>query len=155
MHHAFFSCSYFRQALVLLQWNVRSHGYVYQPLILLPLLLTLAHAVQKVPASLNNDLMVLLLFQTTDDNNGHNTLDSLDPDREATTVNGKLLCLVLQTVLFGKGLFVTGKLVVHVPSRSAESEHRGTLPCYPGAVVWGDAATNSGIKEGSAVCEGD
>lgn len=96
-------------------------------LIFLSLLLTLANTIQKVPASLDNNLMILLLLQSTDNNNSHNTLDSLDPNREATTMDSKLLCLILQTVFLGKGLFVAGKLVVHIPSRSAESEYSGAL----------------------------
>jgi len=120
-------------------------------LILLPLLITLANTIQKVPASLNNNLMILLLLQSADDDDSNHTLDTLNSDRETSTVDSKLLSLVQQTILFGKGLFVSLELVVHVPSAAAKAQNGSTLSVHPRSVVGGDAAADGCVEERSAV----
>lgn len=90
-------------------------------LILLPLLITLADTIQKVPASLDDNLVILLLLQSTNDNDSNHALDSLNSHRETTTMDSKLLGLIQQTILFRKRLLIALEFIVHVPSTAAKA----------------------------------
>lgn len=125
--------------------------------ILLPLLLNLnPHLFQQLPNNSDNDPMVLLLLQPTNNHNRHDTLDPPDPNRPSAAMNRILARPLAQRILARESRLVPSHLIVHEPCALPEPQDRVALARHPAVVVGVRAGVRCRAEERVlAVREGD
>lgn len=92
--------------------------------------------------------MILVLLQSTNHNNSHNSLDPPDPDRNGTAMNSILgRLLAIHAVLGAEQLLVAVELAVHEPGAAPEAEHGVALPLHPDFVVGRRARADRALED--------
>lgn len=105
---------------------------------------------------LDNDAMVLMLLQPTDDDDGNDALDALDPDGEPTAVYGVPRSLVGgHAKLCAELVLVAGVLAVHEPGAAAPAQDGAALARDPALVVGRRARPHGALEQHLAVGERD
>lgn len=110
---------------------------------------------QEIPDSLDDNLMILILLQAADDNDGDDTLDSSDPDGPAAAMDGIFGSGSTEGVLGGKGQLVLLELVAHEPRADAEAQDRLLLARDPVRVVGRGAALDGAVEQRRPVGQGN
>lgn len=116
---------------------------------------------------INNNLMIMLLFQPTNNNNPNNTIDPLDPNRKPPSMNSILIrrraaIRALQRKLPHKRLLNVRRktsralqhLAPHQPSRHAPSQHHVALTPHPDLIIHHGAWFRRALEHHVRFCRG-
>lgn len=91
--------------------------------------------------------MVLVLLQTADNHDSHDTFYTPHLDRDPSTMYRIFARTIAKPILLSKGNFVASKLAMHVPGTAAPSQNRLPLPRDPYVVIRHNTRMRAGVEE--------
>lgn len=113
---------------------------------------------QELLQDFDNNLMIMLLLQATDNNHPDHPIHALHPDWKPTSMNGIIIrrrpaIRTLQRVLFHKGPLhlrctTTGQhLTPHQPGRQAPAQHGIPLAPHPDLIIDDGAGLRGALED--------
>jgi len=112
----------------------------------------------SIPIILNDlydNTVILILFQPTNNDDGHNTLYTLYAYRHSSAMNSILTSTLAQPVFLSESLLVPFEFVMHVPRASSPSQHSFPFACHPDIIVGLYTGMCTGVEEKLVrICQG-
>lgn len=89
-----------------------------------------------------------MLLEARDYHNRHNTLDTLDPNRDSSAVDSVLACLLLAHAELGSEiLLISLELAVQQPCTASPPQHAVALSLDPGLIIRQGTGADSRLKQ--------
>lgn len=95
----------------------------------------------------HDDLMIFMLFQATHYDDTDNAFDTVDSDRDASTMDGIFSSRLAKHVLLLECFLVTMEFVVHEPCAYTPAQDSLSFSGDPDIIVWLDTWTRDGMEQ--------